>query len=119
MTSKSNIDTPQFSFKFFLAGSLSGVFQKSIVQPLDLVRTRMQVQTMDGSQIERNPKNLDRSILKHPSFRSVVTSIYKEEGLRAFYTGLGPNLLGSAVAWGVYFQVYNTTKRYFIKNHDC
>ena len=32
--------------------------------------------------------------------------------LLIYLQGLAPNLLGSAVSWGVYFQVYNTAKRY-------
>jgi hypothetical protein len=29
-------------------------------------------------------------------------------------SGLTPNLMGSGVSWGVYFQVYNTSKRYMM-----
>lgn len=87
-----------FSLHYAFAGSLSGIVQKTLVQPLDLVKTRMQVQ--DASTVGRYTG------LRH-AFRAIV----QREGVRALYTGLAPNLLGSGVSWGVYFQVYHTAKR--------
>lgn len=37
----------EFSFRYGLAGAISGVLQKSLVQPLDLIKTRMQVMNSD------------------------------------------------------------------------
>ena len=50
----------------------------------------------------------------HPyvSMRAAFRSVIKTEGIGALYIGLAPNLFGSALAWGTYFQVYNTMKRY-------
>jgi solute carrier family 25 folate transporter 32 len=66
---------------------------------LDLVKTRMQAQ--DG---KTGPQ--------YTGLRQAMRHIVQQEGLLALYTGLAPNLLGSGIAWGVYFQVYNTSKRY-------
>ena len=41
---KSTTTRDDFSWRYGVAGSISGVMQKSCVQPLDLIKTRMQVQ---------------------------------------------------------------------------
>lgn len=39
-----------------------------------------------------------------------IRSIVREEGWRALYAGITPALIGSGVAWGIYFFAYNTAK---------
>ena len=52
---------------------------------------------------------------QYRSLREAFKSVIQKEGVKALYTGLAPNLLGSAIAWGVYFQIYNTSKK-FVRN---
>lgn len=84
-----------------IAGVGAGLFSKSILQPLDLVKTRLQVQrarpTKAGSHFYKGVVN---------AFGTIV----KREGVLALYTGLGPNLFGSGVSWGSYFLLYNVVK---------
>eukprot|EP00455_Lapot_gusevi_P024825 TRINITY_DN2590_c0_g1_i1.p1 TRINITY_DN2590_c0_g1~~TRINITY_DN2590_c0_g1_i1.p1 ORF type:complete len:352 (-),score=36.40 TRINITY_DN2590_c0_g1_i1:79-1038(-) len=81
-----------------VAGSCAGVCTRTVLQPLDLIKTRMQVQDVGAQQ-------------HYTGIRHAFTSIVRNEGVSALYTGLAPGLMGSGVAWGVYFYVYNTTKR--------
>lgn len=39
--------------------------------------------------------------------------IWKEEGLRGMYRGLGPMLLGYLPTWAVYLSVYDRTRAYY------
>ncbi len=60
----------------------------------------------------------------HVSFVSHGDSLVTESNICIQYCwfhlqGLAPNLLGSAVSWGVYFQVYNTAKRYAVILSSC
>jgi len=77
-----------------IAGSLAGVFTKASVQPLDFIRTRLQVHAHETTNIIKLCQN-----------------VLKQEGVTSFYKGLSANLLGSGINWGVYFGVYESLKR--------
>lgn len=42
-----------------------------------------------------------------------VKSIMKHDGLRGFYRGLGPTILGYLPTWAIYFAVYDGIKTAF------
>lgn len=77
-----------------VSGSVAGMFSKTVLQPMDLVKTRMQVGRYAG-------------------VGAAMRGVYAEGGARAFATGLTPNLIGSGAAWGVYFYTYSTAKGHF------
>lgn len=73
-------------WKHLVAGSVAGVFSKTLLQPLDLAKTRMQS-------------------LAHP------TSIYSALRMgTSVFTGLPINLAAEALSWGLFFYVYNLNK---------
>lgn len=79
-----------------VAGSTAGVFSKTVLQPMDLVKTRMQVGL-------------------HPGFGAALRGVWQEGGVLGFARGLAPNLVGSGAAWGVYFWTYNSAKAHIRK----
>ena len=85
------------SFQHMIAGSTAGIFSKCIMQPVDLIKTRMQVQDGRGKYEYKNVIDAFKSIVKY-------------EGPLGLYRGLTPNLLGSGVSWGIYFFTYNQCK---------
>lgn len=87
-----------FGSKTSIAGAAAGITSKLIVQPLDLIRTRMQTQTGKGG------------VGEYSGIRHAIRSVLAQEGLRGLYTGLTPNLIGSGVGYGVYFTVYKQAK---------
>jgi len=66
----------------FLFGGLSGMGATLFVQPLDLVKTRMQVAKSAGG--------------AKPSTVSVITGVIKNEGISTLYNGLSAGLLRQA-----------------------
>ncbi|KAL3695938.1 hypothetical protein R1sor_010014 [Riccia sorocarpa] len=81
------------------AGAVAGFVTVVALHPLDIVRTRFQVN--DGRHV------------RVPNYRSTLhalTTIGRIEGLRGLYAGLTPALIGSTVAWGAYFLFYNKAK---------
>lgn len=67
----------------FLFGGSAGMAATCFVQPLDLVKNRMQVMKSDGTG-------------KRPSSFSVISNIVKNEGLFTLYNGLSAGLLRQA-----------------------
>ncbi|KIX98021.1 uncharacterized protein Z520_06100 [Fonsecaea multimorphosa CBS 102226] len=78
-----------------IAGLSAGLISTVIVHPLDIIKTRLQVDTS-----------------AHPLFnssRAVLRDILRNEGptrLAALYRGLTPNLVGNSAGWALYFLWY-------------
>lgn len=75
----------------FIAGSLAGIAQSPICSPIELAKTRMQLQT------------------SAPQFSGPVECLrhtYKHEGYRGVFKGLGVTFLREAPSFGVYFLTY-------------
>ncbi|KAF0701473.1 Aste57867_8049 [Aphanomyces stellatus] len=81
-----------------LAGALSGAATATISNPLDVAKTRIQVQ--GGLMSEAKYSGI---------FRSVFT-IYSEEGLRGMYRGYSAALCSFPVYWSIYFPTYEFVK---------
>ncbi|KAF8952992.1 hypothetical protein BGZ46_003321, partial [Entomortierella lignicola] len=77
-----------------LAGFTGGAVSTICLHPLDLIKTRFQVNAAQGA----------------PRIGGTLRSfqqIYKNEGFRhGLYRGLTPNFAGATVSWGLYFYLY-------------
>ncbi|KAL9553299.1 hypothetical protein MBANPS3_003358 [Mucor bainieri] len=105
---KSELDTP----RRLVAGGLSGVVSVACTYPLDLVRTRLSIQSASLS-ISGNSSNTPTK--KQPGIVSTVKLIYRTEGgLRGLYRGLWPTTLGVAPYVALNFQCYEVLKDYLI-----
>lgn len=87
------------------AGAVSGI----VSCPLDVIKTKLQAQ--GGLQSKRT--NLRLSTAAYHGIQGTAATIWKEEGLRGMYRGLGPMLLGYVPTWAVYLTVYNKAQAYF------
>lgn len=79
----------------FVAGSVAGGLQSSVLTPTELVKCRLQIQMTS-----RRSQGLVQC----------VQDVYKERGFRGFFAGLGPTLLRDLPAFGCYFSLYEITK---------
>eukprot|EP01087_Luapelamoeba_hula_P017443 TRINITY_DN549_c0_g1_i2.p1 TRINITY_DN549_c0_g1~~TRINITY_DN549_c0_g1_i2.p1 ORF type:complete len:304 (-),score=40.14 TRINITY_DN549_c0_g1_i2:541-1452(-) len=91
--------------KCAVAGGLAGMTSTLATYPLDLVRTRLTVQTVATSD----------SALLAARYRGITHCLYriaKEEGLTALYKGMWVSMMGVAPYVAVNFSVYETLKTY-------
>jgi len=85
------------------AGVGSGTLSSIACAPLDLVRTRMQVLgEMNRGKVINNGQ---LSIVKS------LQDIIQKDGVRGCFRGLGPTLLTVPSFWGIYFPLYEISKR--------
>uniref|UniRef100_A0A915PL36 Mitochondrial carrier protein n=1 Tax=Setaria digitata TaxID=48799 RepID=A0A915PL36_9BILA len=85
-------------YEHLIGGFFGGVTSTIACHPLDLLRIRYSAN--DG-----NPQR--------PQYRNywhATRSIVVVKGCKGLYQGLSPNLIGSAVSWGLYFQFYHIIK---------
>ncbi|XP_067089273.1 mitochondrial thiamine pyrophosphate carrier [Osmerus mordax] len=80
----------------FVCGGLAACSATVACQPLDTLRTRFAAQG--------EPK-------VYPNLRNAVASIYRTEGVLAFYSGLSPTLVAVFPYAGMQFFFYNVLKK--------
>ncbi|KAK9459948.1 mitochondrial carrier domain-containing protein [Lipomyces oligophaga] len=105
----------------FVAGGFGGMMGSIITCPLDVVKTRLQSdfynsqrtkghlqKTLHGRQVGHV-----RSVLLHfyETFQ-IMADVYRVEGGRALFKGLGPNLVGVIPARAINFFTYSTGKSF-------
>jgi solute carrier family 25 folate transporter 32 len=90
-----------------LAGAVGGFTSGVVTCPLDVIKTKLQAQ---GGMVSINK---GRHVGHHKIYQGLVGTarvIWKEEGIRGMYRGLGPIILGYLPTWAVWFTVYNKSK---------
>ncbi|XP_004509320.1 folate transporter 1, chloroplastic isoform X2 [Cicer arietinum] len=97
----------QWQWENAIAGSAAGFATVAVMHPLDVVRTRFQVNDGRASHL--------------PSYKNTAHAIFtitRSEGLRGLYAGFLPGVLGSTISWGLYFFFYDKAKRRYAKNRE-
>jgi solute carrier family 25 folate transporter 32 len=96
---------------FYIApfcGASAGVASGIVTCPLDVIKTKLQAQ----GGFRRGTKEVASAQL----YRGMLGSgrrIWRDDGIRGLYQGLGPMLLGYLPTWAVYLAVYDRTREYF------
>jgi hypothetical protein len=109
--------TPNFTNT--ISGAVAGILTAFVTCPLEVVKTRLQAQINSLHQVEKAGLRVPSGEL----YRGITASfkrIWKEEGIRGFYRGLGPVTVGCLPTWyilfsrthhrAVYFPVYERCK---------
>jgi solute carrier family 25 phosphate transporter 23/24/25/41 len=99
------------NFQRLLSGATCGTASVLVTYPLDLVRTRLSIQTANLSKLLKSKAT---SIQKPPGFVELLIKIYKTEGgVLALYRGIWPTTLGVAPYVAINFAVYEQLKEYY------
>ncbi|WFD45055.1 hypothetical protein MPSI1_003732 [Malassezia psittaci] len=86
-----------------IAGASAGFVSSIVTCPLDVIKTRLQVGTASRS---------------HSGVRNVahiVAQIWHDDGLRGYYRGLVPTMVGYLPTWAIYFVVYDKGKNVYAR----
>ncbi|ESW28086.1 hypothetical protein PHAVU_003G257800 [Phaseolus vulgaris] len=97
----------QWQWENAAAGAAAGFATVAVMYPLDVVRTRFQVN--------------DGRVSHLPSYKNTghaVFTIARSEGLRGLYAGFLPGTLGSTISWGLYFFFYDKAKQRYARNGE-
>jgi len=87
-----------------IAGATAGIMTSLISCPLDVVKTRLQ------SQLPHSPGIITDGPKKYKGTIPSIMRIWREEGGRGLYRGLGPSLFGYLPTFAIYFPAYNRAK---------
>ncbi|KAB8606238.1 hypothetical protein FH972_025868 [Carpinus fangiana] len=92
------------------SGAAAGVASGIVTCPLDVIKTKLQAQSAFR---RRNPVAPG---LARPSYQGLfgtASVIWKQDGVRGMYRGLGPMLIGYLPTWAVYMSVYGASRDYY------
>ncbi|KAF7830456.1 mitochondrial carrier protein CoAc1 [Senna tora] len=100
-----------------LAGSAAGGTSVLFTYPLDLARTKLAYQVADTRGSIENGLKLVHSRPAQNGIKGVLTSVYKEGGVRGLYRGVGPTLTGILPYAGLKFYMYEKLKMHVPEEH--
>lgn len=88
-------------YERFLAGSMAGGSSQTLIYPMEVLKTRLAL----------------RKTGQYSGLWDAAKKIYYNEGLRCFYRGYLPNLLGILPYAGIDLAIYETLKNIYISRH--
>jgi len=92
------------TFRRLTAGAMAGVTSVIATYPLDIVRTRLSIQSASFASLKKDTKL--------PGMFATMKNMYRSEGgIFALYRGLGPTLAGVAPYVGINFATYETMRK--------
>ncbi|KAI1502827.1 folate transporter/carrier [Biscogniauxia marginata] len=97
-----------------LSGAVGGFTSGIVTCPLDVIKTKLQAQ--GGF----SPAAKGGHVGHHRVYSGLLGTarvIYREDGLRGMYRGLGPIILGYLPTWAVWFTVYNKSKKFMAEQN--
>ncbi|XP_018403620.1 PREDICTED: calcium-binding mitochondrial carrier protein SCaMC-2-like isoform X1 [Cyphomyrmex costatus] len=89
-------------YERFCAGSMAGGISQSAIYPLEVLKTRLAL---------RKTGEFDGMV-------DAAKKIYRQGGLKSFYRGYIPNLIGILPYAGIDLAVYETLKNTYLRTHD-
>ena len=95
------------SFSGAVAGAASGI----VTCPLDVIKTKLQAQ--GGFRPRVKPSTPVGATPSYQGMLGTASIIWRQDGLRGMYRGLGPMLLGYLPTWAVYMTVYGGSRDYY------
>lgn len=91
-----------------ICGGCAGITSVTFTYPLDIVRTRLSIQTASFASLKKSNTG------KPPGMWPTMVLMYKEEGgMRGLYRGIIPTVAGVAPYVGLNFMVYEAVRGYF------
>ncbi|RMZ77507.1 hypothetical protein DV737_g4327, partial [Chaetothyriales sp. CBS 132003] len=94
-----------------IAGAGAGLASGVVTCPLDVIKTKLQAQGGFATRAVKGEYPTSAQVYNGISGTAKV--IWREEGLRGMYRGLGPMLLGYLPTWAVYMTVYENTRDFW------
>jgi solute carrier family 25 folate transporter 32 len=93
-----------------IAGAVGGFASGVVSCPLDVIKTKLQAQ--GGFRAHAATPNAPRGVV-YKGMLGTARVIWRDEGIRGMYRGLGPIILGYLPTWAVWFTVYSKSKECF------
>ncbi|KAG5666949.1 hypothetical protein PVAND_014954 [Polypedilum vanderplanki] len=98
---RGNNERPLGIYERFVAGAVAGCIAQSSIYPMEVLKTRLAL----------------RKTGQYSSIYDAARKIYASEGIKSFYRGYIPNLLGIIPYAGIDLAVYETLKKSYLSQY--
>ncbi|KAJ0964616.1 hypothetical protein J5N97_025754 [Dioscorea zingiberensis] len=98
-----------------VSGSVAGGTAVIFTYPLDLVRTKLAYQVVGASKLKG--KGLSQPEIIYGGIFDCISKIFKQNGIRGLYRGVGPSLYGIFPYSGLKFYFYEELKAHVPEEH--
>ncbi|KAI1778276.1 solute carrier family 25 member 42 [Hypoxylon cercidicola] len=106
-------NAPLSPFERLICGGIAGITSVVLTYPLDIVRTRLSIQSASFAALSNKPKD------KLPGMWTTLALMYKEEGgIPALYRGIIPTVAGVAPYVGLNFMTYEYVRKVLTPEGD-
>ncbi|CAJ2502777.1 Uu.00g101710.m01.CDS01 [Anthostomella pinea] len=100
-------------FERLFCGGIAGITSVFLTYPLDIVRTRLSIQSASFAALSSTPRD------QLPGMWSTLAMMYKNEGgIPALYRGIIPTVAGVAPYVGLNFMTYEFVRKYLTPEGD-
>ncbi|KMP04991.1 peroxisomal adenine nucleotide transporter 1 [Coccidioides immitis RMSCC 3703] len=99
-----------------VAGATGAVLANAIVYPLDIVKTRLQVQ-VNSQKLTNGNANHDDDQQHYESTLDAIKKIIAYEGVEGLYSGISGSLVGVASTNFAYFYWYSIVRTLYMKSN--
>jgi len=114
------------TFSRFVDGAISGLISGATLQPLQVIKTSMQVSPIDKPEDHSHQSKTFQKIMgkaRHQhyellSFTEAVYLIYHREGFMGYYRGFLPSMLKNTLNAGTYFSTLHFFKEAMRRSTD-
>ena len=89
-------------YERFLAGACAGGVSQTVIYPLEVLKTRLAL----------------RKTGQYHGILDAAKKIYCKEGIKSFYRGYIPNMLGIIPYAGIDLAVYETLKKKYLSHYE-
>lgn len=112
-----NADSSDFSLPVLrlvqaAAGATAGIVNTVVLSPLDVAKTRLQVQHHVAANLKVRYRHT-HPVLKYRGMMDALKVMIREEGVRGYYRGLSASLWAFIPNWSIYWVTYEELKRDF------
>ncbi|KAM0753541.1 mitochondrial carrier [Meredithblackwellia eburnea MCA 4105] len=105
-------------YESMLAGAGAGLVTSVVTCPLDVIKTKLQAsgaQSQPPLSVVQQQSSTNYNKGKSRGVAGTCRFIWRNDGFRGFYRGLGPTIIGYLPTWAIYFTVYDKVKEHMTR----
>lgn len=95
----------------WLAGAMAGLLADVVVHPIDLIRARLQTQSVASASTAPSTTTSPKNAIAYRSATHAFRVILRDEGPRGLYKGFAAVAVGTVPGHALYFATYELSKR--------